>query len=232
MALSPTYPTARRRIRLPEAGSRGYSLLVALACVGGVRLFLTAYMAAAALLFPQPGVHEQYANTGVPILDSGWEGLLLGVWQREDALWYQKIATVGYSTSDMTQEFFPLFPMLMRGLWLATGIHPVAAGIVISELSLLAALFLLHRLLLPGFGSGVADRSLVYISLFPSAFFLHAPFTESLMLMVTVLGFFLVSRGCWVEAAAVGYLAGLTRPQGMLLGLPLAVKLLVGERVK
>lgn len=163
-------------------------------------------------------------------MDSGWEGLLLGVWQREDALWYEKIATVGYSAEDMTQQFFPLFPMAMRLLSLVSGMHPVAAGIAVSEASLLAALFLLHRLLVSGFGQGVADRTLVYFSLFPSAFFLHGPFSESLMLALVVLAFFLVSRGRWAEAALAAYLAGLTRPQGVLLGAPLAMQLLASGR--
>lgn len=199
------------------------SLLVALACVVGVRAFLTLYLAGAALIFPQPDLGEQYGSSRVVLLDSGLEGLLLGVWQREDALWYQKIATTGYSSGDMSVVFFPLLPMSMRLLSQATGMHPIAAGIVISELSLLAALFMLHRLLLPRFGSGVADRTLVYIGLFPTAFFLHAPFTESLTLALVVGSFYLISRGRWIGAVGLAYLAGLARPQGVLLGAALAV---------
>lgn len=203
---------------------------MAFACVAGVRLFLTVYLAAAALLFPQPDLHQQYGASGVELLDSGWEGLFLGVWQREDALWYEKIATVGYSSDDMTPQLFPLFPMVVRAIWLFTGIHPVAAGIAVSEASLLAALYLLHRLLLPSHGVEVTNRTLVYLSLFPSAFFLHGPFSESLMLMLAILAFSLVGRQQWVAAAAVAYLAGLARPQGMLLGAPLALRLVAAGR--
>ena len=225
-----TQPVSRSALVLPARGSLRYSLLMAFACVAGVRLFLTLYLAGAALLFPQPGLRQQYAGTGVRLLDTGWEGALLGVWQREDALWYEKIATVGYSVHDMTTQSFPLLPVLMRLLSLATGMHPVAAGIVVSEVSLLLALFLLHRLLLPDFGPDVANRSLVYLSLFPTAFFLHGPFTESLMLALVMGSFFLVSRGHWGWAAATAYLAGLTRPQGVVLGVALAVDyLLAGD---
>ncbi len=206
------------------------SLLVALACVVGVRLFLTLYMAAVALYVTRPDLQTYYAPVGVKLLDSGWERLLLGVWQREDALWYQKIATVGYSSLDMTPQLFPLFPMLMKLVFLGTGMHPIAAGLVISDFCLLVGLFLLHRLLLPRVGLGVANRTLVYLSLFPTAFFLHGPFSESLMLMLAILGFYLVSRGRWIEAAVVAYLAGLARPQGVLLGVPLAVQLLTEGR--
>jgi len=196
----------------------------------GARLFLPIYLAAAALLFPQPELVEQYANTGVKLLDSGWEGLFLGVWQREDALWYEKIASAGYSSHDITAGYFPLYPMLMRLLSQVTGLHPVASGIVISEISLAIALFLLHRLICLRFGFDVADRTLVYICIFPSSFFLHAPFSESLTLMLAILGFFLISNGRWAEATIVAYFAGLCRPQGVLLGIPLAVQLLAGRK--
>ncbi len=198
--------------------------------VMGIRLFLTLYMAAVAFYVQRPDLWEHYAPVGVKLFDSGWERLFLGVWQREDALWYQKIATVGYSSQDMTPQLFPLYPLLIRLLSWASGLHPIAAGLVISDLALVIAFFLLHRLLLPRFGLGVANRALMYLSIFPTAFFLHGPFSESLMLLLAVLGFYLVSRHRWAEALVVGYLAGLARPQGMLLGIPLAVQWLVGER--
>ncbi len=206
------------------------SLVVALGCVIGVRLFLTVYLAVFALLVPLPYLRDQYSYAGVEFLDRGWDRVLLSVWQREDALWYQRISTVGYSTTDMTQEFFPLFPMLVRLLTWVTGLHPIAAGITISEVSLLGAFLLLHRLLLPGFGAGVADRTLAYLSIFPSAFFFHAPFSESLTLLVVLLAFFMVSKQRWAEAALVAYLAGLSRPQGVLLGPALALQVLAAGR--
>ncbi len=215
-----------RRVRLPVPGSWGYSLGIALLCLVGVRLFLTVEMAVLALRVPLPDLQSRYSGAGVPLLGSGWEGVLLGVWQREDALWYQKIATVGYSTTDMTQEFFPLYPMLIRLLWNATGIQPVAVAILISELSLLAALVLFHRIVLTRFGTEVATRGLLFLSLFPTAFFFHAPFSESATLALVMLAFYLTAEGRWKTAAAVAVLVGMSRPQGMLLGPALAVGLL------
>lgn len=210
-------------VRPTDMGWR-QSLLTALAWVAGVRAFLTLYMMGAFFLFPRPVLHELYDGTGVRLLDTGWEGALLGVWQREDALWYEKIATVGYSTADGTQDRFPLLPVLMSAVSHATGMHPVAAALIISDVSLLLALLLLHRLLLK-FDAGVANRTLAYISLFPMALFLHGPFGESMMLALAVLGFYLVARGQWLAAVPVAYLAGLARPQGILLGIALAAQL-------
>ena len=204
--------------------------MVALACVAGARLLVTAIMAFAGLLFPQAEIERQNGDTGVALLQSGWEGFLLGVWQREDAIWYQKIAEAGYSTLDMTQEFFPLFPMSMRLVSWITGLHTIGAGIVVSELSLLLALFLLHRLVLPGFGMRTANRAVFYISIFPTAFFLHGPFTESLALALGVLAFYLVRGGRLYASAVAGFLAGLSRPQGLLLGPALALEQISGGK--
>ena len=207
----------QQRIEKPDPALRErtdwkYSLLIAVLCVVGVRLFLTVLLAGVAIYLPCPELRDRYAVTGVEMIDAGWERVLLGVWQREDAIWYQKIATVGYSTEDMTSQLFPLFPMAMKAVSGATGLHPIAAGIVVSEISLLAALFLLHRLILPRYGVGVANRTLVYIALFPISFFLHGLFSESLALLLAILSFFLVAKSRWIEAVAIGYLAGLSRP--------------------
>ncbi|MGI5835931.1 MAG: hypothetical protein ACOX87_05480 [Chloroflexota bacterium] len=215
---------------MSEAGSRTRSLVVVLACVGGAKLFVTAIMAIAGLLYSQAEIDSQYGGSGVALLQAGWERLLLGVWQREDAIWYQKIAEVGYSTQDMTQEFFPLFPMSMRLVTWITGLHPVSAGMIISELSILLALYLLHRLILPGFGARTADRTVLYISIFPTAFFLHGPFTESLALALAVLAFYLMRSGRWYASAVAGFLAGLSRPQGLLLGPALAMEQISGGK--
>jgi hypothetical protein len=219
-------PRNGRWAKLLAPGGWPHSLAIALLCVVGVRLFLTLEMVVLAVQIPLLDLQARYGATGVPVVGSGWEGALLGVWQREDALWYQKIATMGYSTTDMTQEFFPLYPMLIRLLWTTTGLQPVAAGIVISELSLLVALFLLHRMVVARYGVGVATRSLLYLSLFPTAFFFHAPFSESLTLALVALAFYLLSRGGWKVAAVTAFLAGMARPQGVLLGPALAVGLL------
>lgn len=208
------------------------SLLVAATLTVGVRLFLTIYLAGADLLYPRPAIlHWLYDSTGVKIVDSGWQGLFLGVWQREDVIWYEKIATAGYSSNDMTNQFFPLYPLLTGWLSRLTSLHPIASGMLISDLSLIAALFLIHRLVLPEFGGRAADRTLVYMSLFPFAFFLHAPLTESLALALVVLSFFLISREKWLLALAAAFLVGLTRPQGMAFGIALAVQYLAQRGV-
>ena len=210
------FDIARRIDReLSEAGSRTRSLVVVLACVGGAKLFVTAIMAIAGLLYSQAEIDSQYGGSGVALLQAGWERLLLGVWQREDAIWYQKIAEVGYSTQDMTQEFFPLFPMSMRLVTWITGLHPVSAGMIISELSILLALYLLHRLILPGFGARTADRTVLYISIFPTAFS-AAPSQRAWRWRLPCPAFYLMRSGRWCIGCG-RFLVRLSRPRGCCL---------------
>jgi hypothetical protein len=54
---------------------------------------------------------------GVAPVTSGLSGALLGVWQRFDAIHYIRIASTGYSATDLT-AFFPLYPFLIRMLGL------------------------------------------------------------------------------------------------------------------
>ena len=66
---------------------------------------------------------------------------------------------------------------------------------------------------------------MLYLSVFPSAVFLFAPYTEALFLALAVWTLYLARRGLWGGAGAAAFLAGLTRTQGCLLALPLAWEL-------
>jgi hypothetical protein len=72
------------------------------------------------------------------------------------------------------------------------------------------------------FDEQVARCTVLYLSVFPSAFFLFAPFTESVFLALAVWAIEAARRRAWGLAAVAALLAGLTRTQGFLLALPLA----------
>jgi hypothetical protein len=62
----------------------------------------------------------------------------------------------------------------------------------------------------------------LYLSVFPAAFFLFAPFTEALFLAGAAWALAFARERRWLLAALCGAIAGLTRAQGLLLALPLA----------
>ncbi len=158
-----------------------------------------------------------------PILhDAGRDFRLLGVWQRWDACWYERIATLGYQSHPASVGFFPLYPALMRVVGVPFGGHLTLAGILISSVAYIAAMIGLYRLVCRDFDAESAQRAVLYLSVFPSAFFLFAPFTEALFLALSVWVLYAARQGHWGVTAPLALLAGLTRIQGALLALPLA----------
>jgi len=148
------------------------------------------------------------------------QNILLGLWQRFDANWYLKIAERGYDGADSSTVYFPIYPFFIHVL--SYLIPTVFAATVISNLALLGSLVLMYRLFLRFADESSVRRSLVYLLIFPSAFFLTAVYTESLFLFFTLFFFDFASRRNWIWAAIWGTFAALTRLQGVLLFIPLA----------
>ena len=167
---------------------------------------------------------------GVEPIMGGWAELALGVWQRFDTLWYLKIATHGYSLEDGSTVYFPLYPLLIRaGGKILLGNHLLAA-LVISNLAYIGLLFYLYRLTTLLLGEETARRTVVYLAIFPTAFFFLVGYTESLFLLFTLAAFWYAHRKRWWLAGVLGFLASLTRLQGLVLILPLLYFYLERER--
>ena len=72
-------------------------------------------------------------------------------------------------------------------------------------------------------GEQTANRSVFYLSIFPTTLFLFAVYSESLYLLLTVAAFLLAVRGRWGWAGVVVGLAALTRVSGVILLPALAI---------
>jgi Mannosyltransferase (PIG-V) len=153
----------------------------------------------------------------------GWENVFT-VWERFDALWFLRIAQDGYAVGDGSAAFFPLFPMLVRVVSVPIGGHPLAAGLIVSNLASLGSLILLYGLTREELSERAARSSVLFASLFPTAFFFVSPYSESLFLLLAVGCLWAARRGRWWVAGMAGALAALTRNIGVLLVLPLAVE--------
>ncbi len=92
---------------------------------------------------------ENAAKFDEPALTGALADALLQPLARWDAVWYLRIADSGYAGSDARAAFFPLYPLLVRGLATPFGAAPgalLAAAYVVSLGAFLVALTLLHRL--------------------------------------------------------------------------------------
>jgi hypothetical protein len=152
--------------------------------------------------------------------DVGWA---IDVWARWDSGWYLHIAQHGYTDPSRTTAFFPLYPLLVRGVgWLFLG-HYVLAGFLISAAASVAAFVLLWRLARELTAGEVANRSVLYLALFPTTLFLVAVYSESLYLALSVTAFLLARRSRWGWAGLTVGLATLARVSGVVLLPALAV---------
>jgi hypothetical protein len=148
---------------------------------------------------------------------------LLQPWRNWDGHWYALAVREGYDYHEAVTAFFPLYPALLRGgTWLLGG-RIELAGVLISNLAFLGALFLLYRLLVIDFSNAVARRALLSLALFPTAYYFSAVYSESLFLLLSVGCLLAARRDRWRLAGALGFLAALTRSHGILLALPLAI---------
>jgi len=199
-----------------------------------VAMWVMAMIAVAVLPHAPPGGFDSKVlghipgPVGVPgwparAIEPGWQNLFTS-FERFDALWYLRIAASGYGTHDGSAAFYPLFPLLVRWVSFAIGGHPLAAGLLVSNAALFGALVALYALTRSELGEDTARGAVVFAAVFPTAFFLFAPYSESLFLLLAVLAFWAARRSRWFVAGLAGALAALTRNVGALLVLPLAVE--------
>lgn len=189
-----------------------------------VALWIFGLYVASERAIPHPCHFEEARNAWAAMPLQYGDGLafkLIGIWERWDACWYARIATYGY-TPDGSTAFFPLFPALERAVALG-GPHTAAAGMLISFVATVLALWGLYRLAARDLGDAVARRSMLLLAVFPTAFFLLAPFSEATFLALSAWTIERARhRGGWAQAAVLATLAGLARPVGGFLALPLA----------
>ena len=145
---------------------------------------------------------------------------LLGVWERFDTLWYLHIAQHGYD-QPMAVIFYPLYPALIR---VVSGAVPgTAAALVVSTVAAFFSFWGLLRLAESERTERGRMETLLVLAAWPSSFVLFAGYAESLALALIVWAVICARRGRWGPATLCGILAGLSRPSGVLVAVPLFV---------
>lgn len=191
-----------------------------------LRLLLSGWALLALTAVPLPAAADETRRPYLdqPILDSGAAGALLGPWQRFDALRYTRIAAVGYANEE-DSVFPPLFPLGARLLGALFGGGHAAillGGILIANMATLALFLLVNQIARATIGPAHSMRTLLYLALFPTGWYLFAPYTESLFILLALASLWQARNGRFVAAGILGYLAALTRLTGWVLVVPLA----------
>ena len=164
-----------------------------------------------------------------PAVTSGWHNAL-GALERQDALWYLRIADTGYRPDDGSAAFFPLYPLLIRLVTPLVAGRTMLAGLVVSNASLLGALILLYGLTTFEFSEAHARTAVALLACFPTSLFLLAPYSESTFLLLAVAAFWWARRDRWALAALAAALAGMTRSVGVVLVPALLVEAVAQHR--
>jgi len=218
-ALTPSWTALTARV--PAAvRDVAFALLVSRLAIVVVALFMN-------LLFP-PARPRSWA---MPFT----RNQLFEIFAAWDSGWYFDIARRGYYYGEDGQSsvaFFPLYPLTMRAVaWLFGSSERAVwgAGVAISFVAALAALLVLHRLTERLFHDReTARRTVLYLAIFPFSFFLGTVYPTALFLLLTTLAVSAAYGSRWWLAGLVAGLTTVTRPNGILIGIPLGLLALRG----
>lgn len=144
-----------------------------------------------------------------------------------DGTWYRDIASQGYASLPVEGlRFFPLFPLLGKVLSVVTFGRTDLALILLANVASFALAIGIRRLVRFERGSVVlADRAVWVTCLFPAAFVLSWAYAEALWLLFVVIAFWAMRSRRWRWVVGAGLVAGLTRPLGIALAIPVAIEL-------
>lgn len=153
-----------------------------------------------------------------------------GGWANFDGMHYLTIASRGYQ--GFQQAFFPFYPYLIRFFSKFFFHNYFISGLFISNLSILIALFLLYKLIRLDFSEKCAQMAIIFLLIFPTAFFFGNVYTESLFLVLVVGSFYAARKRQWLLVGLLGGFASATRLVGLFLFPALLVEWATGRGEK
>ncbi len=155
-----------------------------------------------------------------------------------DCDWYVRLARDGYGSDSLFANygsipnfaFFPLYPLLLRGMMSVAPFGPYFLGIVLSNLLfvgfvLLGAVYLRQTRTLKDVSGPDAVLWVLLAVLFPFGYIFSAPYSESLFALLTVAAVLMLARRRVLWAAVMCALMCATRPTGVLM-----VVLIIADR--
>jgi hypothetical protein len=166
-------------------------------------------------------VNARWPREGGPVFASHF-----GTW---DAAHYLLLSEVGYGKGAPSCAFFPLWPLLVRGVAPLLGGSHVLAGLVLANAFSLVAWVLFHRLVARRWGESTANLGLIFLVAFPGALFFQFNYTESLFLLLVMVLWLGLEQRRYRLACATAFLLPITRPVGLFCLLPLLWHLLTKE---
>jgi Mannosyltransferase (PIG-V) len=227
--LAPATPVYRALPARLSAWWRQPSVHTAALVVAGTRpaILFVGYMAVLVIGYPPGPAPPMQVNNELVNLQARW-----------DANWYLGIVTEGYhfvpNQPGLQQSiaFFPAYPMLVRGVGRILGgrlTSYIGAGMLVSFAAFFGALAYLYALARDTLDEDAARFALWALATYPFALFFGAIYVEPLMLLGMTATFYHFTHGRFGRAAVWGLLVGLTKTNGFLLSIPLALLAVSGQ---
>jgi Gpi18-like mannosyltransferase len=157
-----------------------------------------------------------------PVLKPGYRRIsFFSDW---DGTFYLSIARSGYPQLETagkgfngTAAFFPLLPLLTRGVHEVTRLSYRASGIAVANVAALAAFCVIWILFREVVGRDRATVGLALFAFWPASFVLSMVYSDVLLVLFASAFLLMLRREQWWGAFAFGVLAALSRPSGVLL---------------
>lgn len=129
--------------------------------------------------------------------------------------------------------FFPLYPYSVGLISNISTLNTTIVGILVSSVCTLFALIFLYDLVILLYkDEALAKLSIMLLALYPTGIFLHAPFTEGMFLLCSIGCILYLERKQLIIACVFACAAGLVRPQGILLLLPISYSMVQDYRIR
>ena len=153
--------------------------------------------------------------------------LVAEVFASWDGQWYLEIVRSGYPRTippDVTYfelearaAFFPLYPMLVRGVDRVLPAGDTFAALVVNLVLAVVAVLLVGVMARRLYGAEVAGRAMVLFAVFPGSFVLSFVYAEALLIVLAATCLLLLMDHRWLLAGIAAALATATRPNGLAL---------------
>jgi Gpi18-like mannosyltransferase len=143
----------------------------------------------------------------------------LTVFNRWDSVHYLQIADTGYELLGNNIKnivFFPLYPLIIKIVNYLINNY-ILSSLIIANIFYILTMIIFYYLLLIDYSAKFAFKVIVFLSLFPTAYFFHFAYSESLFIFLVIASFYSARKQKWWLAGIWGFCAGLTRISGFLL---------------
>lgn len=158
----------------------------------------------------------------------------LGFLSSWDVQWYERVAMQGYPSElpidengDVTQNtwaFFPVFPTIVRGVMLVTGLEFPVAGMIVAIVFGALATLALHRMLLQHFPQQQAVWGAVFFAFGPLAFLFQVAYAESMFLFFMFCALAALVSRHYLVMIPFALAASFTRPGALALAAALGLQ--------